>query len=444
MDKIIVYTLKSVAYTLIEPSWFFILIVLGVMLYRQNKKTTVMQQMIIGEKLDSPLELTISQIVIGIVAGTIGSLLLSFIGVIFDINSMVFLIFVISLILMFWSPRYICFAYSGAVLGIISVVLAEISKISGGSVIKIYGTYINLANLDFLKIDVAALMSLVAVMHFIEGLLVMFDGKTGAIPVFTNRGDKIIGGFALKRYWALPISLFLMTQDTKLAATGEKLMSPDWWPIVKPTMSMVLSNAVLGLTTFYGMLGYNTVTFTKDKTEKTIVSGGLIMIYSVLLFIVAQFARFGFVYQVLILIFAPAAHEFMLLIQRYYETSGKPKYISDGNGVMVLEVAPNSPAYEMGIKTGDLLVEINNKKISSEDDIFSTINEATNFIWFKVKRKSEELKEVSYNKMNSAKKLGIVFVPTHIPGDSVVVKLDDNKFKDVFEKIKNKNKDKDE
>lgn len=400
--------------------------------------------MIVGEKLDSPLELTISQIVIGIVAGIVGSLLLSCIGVLFDVNSMVFLIFVISIILMFWSPKYICFAYSGAILGLISVVLAYISKASGGSTIRIFGSFFDLSKLDFLKIDVAALMSLVAVMHFIEGLLIMFDGKTGAIPVFANRGDKIIGGFALKRYWALPIALFIIMHDTSAVSSGEKLLSPDWWPVVKSSLPMDLSKAILGLTTFYGMVGYNTVTFTKDKTEKTLVSGSLIIIYSLLLFIFAQFARFGFIYQILVLLFAPLAHEFMLMIQKYYETSGKPKYISDDNGVMVLEVAPSSPAFEMGIKTGDLLVEINDRKISSEDDIFSAVNAATSFIWFKIKRKNEEFKEISYNKMNSEKKLGIVFVPTHIPGDSVVVKLDENKFKDVFDKIKSRNKDKDE
>lgn len=441
MGKIIVYTLKSLAYTLTDPSWIFILIVLSVMLYKQNKKTTVMQKMIIGEKLDSPLELTISQIVIGIIAGAIASLLLSFIGVVFDENSKVYLIFVISLILMFWNPKYICFSYSGAILGLVSVLLGAFSKINNGYMIEVFGTYFELSKLDFLKIDVTALMSLVAVMHFIEGLLVMFDGKTGAIPVFTNRNDKIIGGFALKRYWALPIALFVVLHDGSLAASGEKLFSPDWWPFVKSSVPMVLTNAVLGLTSFYGMMGYSSVTFTKDKTEKTLVSGSLIMIYSLLLFIIAQLARIGLVYQVFVLIFAPLAHELMLSVQKYYETTGKPKYVSNGTGVMVLEVAPSSPASEMGIKTGDLLVEINNKKITSEDDILSTVNEGTNFIWFRIKMKNEEFKEVSYNKMNLNKKLGIVFVPTHIPGDSVVVKLDDNKFKDVLDRIKNKNKD---
>ena len=37
---------------------------------------------------------------------------------------------------------------------------------------------------------------------------------------------------------------------------------------------------------------------------------------------------------------------------------------------MVLEVTPNSPAYEVGIKRGDKIIEINGQNIKSEGDIF--------------------------------------------------------------------------
>lgn len=442
--EILLYTLRSVAYTLLEPSWIIMLAIMAFVLYRQNKKTTVMQKMIIGENLNSTLELTISQVVLGILAGTLGSVILSYLGVIFDENSMIFLIFIISIALMFVNPRFICFAYSGAILGALSLILSEISHLNNGLGLNIFG--LNVENLDFLKIDITALMTLVAVLHFVEGILVIIDGKTGALPVFTNREDKVIGGFALKRYWALPIALFIMFKDPALQGAGEQVAMPDWWPLVKTSISMdILKNAVLGLTAFYGVIGYSTVTFTKDKREKTLTSGVLIIIYSLMLFAITQLARFGVGFKILTLAFAPLAHEGMLKLQKYIEMAGTPKYVSSENGIMVLEVAPNSPAHEMGIKSGDLLVEINNKKISSEDDIFSGINEASSgFIWFKIKRKADKLIELNYNKMAPEKKLGIVFVPMNIPSSSMVVKLEDTKFKDVLDKMKDKDKDEDE
>ena len=81
--NLIMYTLRSVAYVIVEPSLMLILILLGVMFYMKNKKVTAMQQMIIGDKVNSALELTLSQIVLGILAGVIASLLLSHLGIVF-------------------------------------------------------------------------------------------------------------------------------------------------------------------------------------------------------------------------------------------------------------------------------------------------------------------------------------------------------------------------
>ena len=146
----------------------------------------------------------------------------------------------------------------------------------------------------------------------------------------------------------------------------------------------------------------------------------------------------------LVLLFAPIAHEGMIIFQRYIETKGKPKYISSSEGIMVLAVAPNSPANEMGVKSGDLLVEINNEKIEDEEKIGEIVKESSNFIWLKVKRVTGKFEQLSYDKMNGDRRLGIVFVPRNVPKDSMVINLNKNKFSDVLNKIKNKNKDKDD
>lgn len=57
------------------------------------------------------------------------------------------------------------------------------------------------------------------------------------------------------------------------------------------------------------------------------------------------------------------------------------------------------------------------------------------------KKEAGNFEQVSYSKMNEDKKLGIVFVPRKIPQNSMVIKLDKNKFSDVLNKIKNKDKD---
>lgn len=431
--NILVYTLKAVAYALTQPYLILLLAILAFVLYRKNSETVVMQKMIIGEKINSPFELTISQIVIGIFAGTLISIMMSYLGIIFNNNSAVDLVFLASIVFMFFNPRFICFSYSGALIGLTSVLLS------------MFSVYLKMPGLDFLKIDIVSLMSMIAVLHFVEGILVIIDGKKGSIPVFTNKSGQIIGGFALKRYWIIPIAVFFIFQTKSSPASYLQMSSPDWWPILRNQTAVdILKNAVLMLAPFYAVIGYSSVTFTRDVKGKTLMSGIFIIAYSIVLFIFAQLAGINLFFKMFVLLFAPFAHEGIIILQRYIETVGKPKYVSSEEGIMVLAVAPNSPANEMGIKSGDLLVEINDEKIENEEKITEIIRQCSNFIWLKIKRVTGNFEQVSYNKMNANKRLGIVFVPRNIPKDSMIVKLNKDKFSDILDKVKNKDKDKDD
>ena len=84
---LIIYTLKSVATAIVEPLHLLMLIIMGIMFYLKNRRISIVQKMTIGESLDSPLELTLSQIVLGIIVGALGSLILSLLGITFSENS---------------------------------------------------------------------------------------------------------------------------------------------------------------------------------------------------------------------------------------------------------------------------------------------------------------------------------------------------------------------
>jgi hypothetical protein len=428
---ILVYTLKSIAFAITEPYMAILLFMLALILYRKNVKTTLMQKMIVGESVDNAFELTISQVVIGIFAGTAASLIMSYLGVVFDQNSAVELLFLTSVLFMFYNPRFVCFAYSGAALGLISILLS-------------YAAYLtNNPAWDVLKINIPALMTMVAVLHLVEGVVVLIDGKRGSMPVFTNREDKIVGGFAFQRYWAFPIAIFFIIQDKSLVTSAWQVSMPAWWPIIKTFVPLdILKNAMLMLVPFYGVMGYNSVTFSKSKSKKVQESGLFIIGYSVILFGFAQLAALNIFFKVFVLFFSIVAHEGMLWIQREIDMNGKPMYISSGEGIMVLEVAPKSPAYEMGIKSGDTLLQINDKNIENEAVIVEAIRESSNFIWFDVKRGNGKLEQLSYSKMTFEKRLGLVLVPKNMPKESMVVKLDGTSFKDVLDKLKKKENDK--
>lgn len=420
--ELILYTLRTVAYAIVEPMHIFMLIVLGVMFYLKNKKVTIMQKMTIGESINSPLELTLSQLSLGIIAGAIISLVLSSLGIIFNENSGIEIMFIISIFLLFVKKRFICFAYSGAVLGAISIIsefLANATKTQ---------SYIN--------VNILALMTFVGIMHVVEGFLVMFDGSRGAIPVFSNKENKIVGGFAYNRYWALPVAIFIALSGDISSVATSAIETPNWWPLInKSETLLILSTAIITAMPLYGVVGYNSVSFTNDKVKKPLYSGIGILIYGVILTLVAQVAQFGIIGQIVTIIFAPLGHEIMIKVQNKLEESGDYKYVTDDSGVSVLEVAPMSPAHEAGIRRGDKIIQVNDIKAISEVEIFKIVKDNIHEISLKIRKISGEIVDLKVIPKN--KRLGLLLVPKMVNVENAL-SVDNDNFKKVLEEMKRK------
>ncbi|EOR25213.1 hypothetical protein A500_10760 [Clostridium sartagoforme AAU1] len=420
--ELILYTLRTVAYAIVEPMHIFMLIVLGVMFYLKNKKVTIMQKMTIGESINSPLELTLSQLSLGIIAGAIISLVLSSLGIIFNENSGIEIMFIISIFLLFVKKRFICFAYSGAVLGAISIIsefLANATKTQ---------SYIN--------VNILALMTFVGIMHVVEGFLVMFDGSRGAIPVFSNKENKIVGGFAYNRYWALPVAIFIALSGDISSVATSAIETPNWWPLInKSETLLILSTAIITAMPLYGVVGYNSVSFTNDKIKKPLYSGIGILIYGVILTLVAQVAQFGIIGQIVTIIFAPLGHEIMIKVQNKLEESGDYKYVTDDSGVSVLEVAPMSPAHEAGIRRGDKIIQVNDIKAISEVEIFKIVKDNIHEISLKIRKISGEIVDLKVIPKN--KRLGLLLVPKMVNVENAL-SVDNDNFKKVLEEMKRK------
>ena len=420
--ELILYTLRTVAYAIVEPMHIFMLVILGVMFYSKNKRISIMQKMTIGETINSPLELTLSQIALGIIAGAIVSVMLSVLGIIFNENSGIEIMFMISILLLFIKKRFICFSYSGAVLGAISILSSFLARLTNTE--------------SLININILALMTFVGLMHVAEGFLVIFDGGRGAIPVFSNRDEKIVGGFAYNRYWALPVAIFIAITSNMSTVGTASISTPDWWPIVNRSEAiLILSSAIIAAMPLYGVVAYNSVSFTKEKVKKPIYSGIGILLYGIILVLVAQLAQFGIIGQIIAVIFAPLAHELMIKIQNKIEKNGDYIYVTDDNGVTVLEVAPNSPAYTSGIRRGDKIIKVNGNKVVSEVEIFKAIRENSSEISMNVRRISGEIVDLSVLPKN--KRVGMLVVPRMVKADNTI-SVDNDDFKKVLEEMKRK------
>lgn len=426
--NILMHTLRSIAYMLTDMYSLLLLILLGVILYTKNIKTVTMQKTVLGEKVNSPFELTISQIVIGIFGGTVASIIMAYLGVMFYQTSGIYILFLISILLMSWKPRMICFSYSASILGILSILSYYITLFMGVEKIK------------FLDIDIPSMIALVAVLHIVEGLLIMIDGSRGAIPVFSRRKEQIIGGFALRRLWPLPIAFFVLLNNAELLNSSNNVPMPNWWPILNTTVpEKILMSSVVALVSFYGVLGYNSITFTKSKERKAVSSGLSIMTYGVIMLLIAQISGRNTFIKIISILSMPIIHETMIVLQQYMEIRKEPKYISNDEGIMVLDVAPNSLAANMGIESGDLLLEINNENIKSEWDIKEIINRRIiDSIKIKVRKNNGNIKELLHENAYGVNKLGAILIPKSTKKEENILKPAENTFSEVLKNAKEK------
>jgi len=424
--NLIIYTLRNVAGAIINPPLVFVLITLLIVLHLKNRKTVAMQKIILGGSVNSSIELTLSQLVLGIIGGSIGSLILTSLGVVFSSNSGIAYMFIISIFLMFLRPRLICFSYSAAILGAISIL------------IKLGSRFVpEISNSIILNVDILYLMIFVGVFHIVEGILVMIDGDRGALPVFTKRDGKILGGYALKRYWVLPIAIMLAftMNDSSLNYMTENLQNPDWWPLIKsPSGISLIASSVISIFPFYAILGYSSITFTRSKREKAISSGCYILSYGIIVTLVAQVARLGIIGEIVVVAFAPFAHELMLKIQMKSEENRSPKFVSDEEGLVILEISADSQVKELGIDVENKLLLINNKTIDSESEAYSIMKENLYNAVLKIKDSNGIIKDIEFRHTRNTR-LGMLLVPRSVEKEDVIP-VDDSSFKSVLSALK--------
>ena len=421
---LIVHSLKSVATAIIEPMHLIMLVIFGVIFYFKNVRIVSIQKMTLGEGINTPLELTLSQIILGILAGAIGSIILSILGVTFSENSGIEFILMISILSLFYKKKYISYAYSAAILATIGIILNIISNAIGVKLL--------------LDINVLSLITFVGVIYILEGLLIMFDGSRGAIPVFTKKEDKIVGGFSFSRYWPMPIAILMIFSNS--APGGESIYSnlASWWPIINRESTLALiTTAMIASIPIYGILGYSNVTFTQEKKTKSLRCGITIALYGLSVVLVTQLANINILGQIVSIIYVPLVFELIMRYEYRVEKKGKFLYVSDDEGIMVLEVTPNSPAYEVGIKRGDKIIEINGQSIKSEVDILKIARESIFKVPVKIKNNSGQVLEYIIQPRN--KRLGMLLVPRLVKREDIFeIKADD--LKNIINELKNKSK----
>ncbi|TCP55902.1 hypothetical protein EV586_103561 [Tumebacillus sp. BK434] len=372
---------------------FYVALLLVLMQYlRQNG----MERRMFGVRCTSVFEQFLRSLLFGIGGGVLATLLLTVVGAVLSPVDLIY-VWVVALVLAVINVRYVCFAYAGGLLSVVSLILQALPRFAGGPawLMNIYH--------DLLSLHIAELMALVAVLHLVEALLVRFHGAQAPLPVFVEgKRGRLIGGFILQKFWVIPMGAFVVT------GTGAGVAVPDWWPL----MSLGVIGAGLTVVPVPAILGFSGAALTKTPRTTALRTSNYLLGYSVLLLGLAIGSSYFAPLLWLTALFCTVAHELLILWEVREEQSGQPLYVRPLQGLKILSVLPKSPAEEIGLVSGETIVKVNGMPVNSPYELHFAINQNPAYAKLEVLTPEGEPRFASTPiYMGDHHQLGIILVP---------------------------------
>ncbi|UNC90778.1 site-2 protease family protein [Candidatus Contubernalis alkaliaceticus] len=382
-------------------NFIFWLVVLLVVF--QYKKTVGMEVKMFGVPKNSILRQTLVSAGFGILGGILASVMLIIVGISLDQVGIIYL-WPLAILFMFINPRYICFAYAGGIIGLLSMVSKGLSPILPN----------NIFLEGLININVPGLMALIGILHLTESLLIALSGHIGVSPLFIkNNSGQVVGGFSLQKFWPLPIvGLITILVPEAVQQLPQGLEMPTWWPLLGS--SQILEEGVKAafmMLPIAAGLGYGDISISSFPREKTLRSAKNLSGYSLLLLGLAILAYYRVELMFLAVIFAPLGHEYLIIKGNREEFSKEPIFVPPEKGIKILDTLPGYPGHKAGLSSGDVIMRINDCIMEDRSDLNRCIQSEEKHFTLWVEKVNGKKVKYRINLESSPKKLGIILVP---------------------------------
>lgn len=374
--------IRSLPSVFLNPFFWIIILII----WRQYKKVANFEKDMFGKIMENPGEKVLYALIMGIVGGFIGSIVITFLGVSIDEAGLVY-VWPLALLLMLIHPRFICFSYAGGIVSLFSLITGKIN------------------------VDVAGLMALVAVLHLVESILIYFGGYLHASPVYIKNDDfGVIGGFSLQEFWPVPI--ILLTVIVGEAPAEGVVQMPNWWPLLKPTENIMQLNPIFMMVPIVAALGYGDIALTSTPKIRCRRTGINLLIFSLILLSLSVMASRYLFFAYIAAIFAPVAHEVLIFLGKKLEKQNPPLFRAPEYGEMVLDVIKGSKAEKAGLRSGDVILNVNGRDLINTNDFENIMEQFPSYMYITFrtvdgKIKTREIKAFPYG----TNRIGVILVP---------------------------------
>ncbi|MDH7577954.1 MAG: PDZ domain-containing protein [Bacillota bacterium] len=370
---------------LTEP--FFWLVVLLVWLQYQRMLRT--KEALFGFR-DSPFRVAGVALGYGIIGGLAGSCLMVLFGI--SINGLgIGYLWLLAIALMLINPRFLCFSYAGGILALFSLVTG------------------------YPKVNISALMGLVAVLHLVESVLILISGHFDPLPVYVrNRFGRVVGAFNLQKFWPIPLAVMAILTGVPHQVPGDIIKMPEWWPLIRPWGELENQEIIYSIFPVVAALGYGELAITRLPREKAKHSALNLALFSLVLLGLAVLASHYSRWAVLAALFAPLGHELVIHLGRRAEFEGRPRFVPPSRGVMVLDVFKGSPAARAGLRAGDVILRLGGVPVNSRAELLSALELVNSSFIMEVTSSAGSSLRVQVLREEGVP-LGLILVPE--PGD---------------------------
>lgn len=321
----------AVIHLLIQP-YYYIALLFIVLYYRRQ---VALERKLIHVKQHSWGLETWRTVWSGLVMGLLVSVAAVALGISLPPDAVI-CIWIVSLVLMLFRVRFLCFAYSIGLLGIIQFIFSFFpDALQAGTAGRLVTA--------LREMDIPALLVLAGLLHLAEALLARWQGARLASPLFLEgKRGKVVGGYQLEAFWPLP--LFLLVPSA--AGTGDL----PWQPLL---------GGGLGLVSLPVIIGFSEMTQSLLPARKAARTAGRLLAYSVVLLGVSLLASVWSPLTLVAALLALLLHEGLNWYSALEERSTSPMFVHPPAGRKVLAVLPGSPAEELGILPGEVLLKVN-------------------------------------------------------------------------------------
>lgn len=228
--------------------------------------------------------------------------------------------------------------------------------------------------------DAAGLLVLVALLHAAEAVLIRKQAARMAGPMFMeSKRGRVVGAYRMQSMWPVPLLL--------LFPAGEGAALP-WTPL----FGGELWQHGWSLIAFPIVIGFSELTFTKLPQQKAALSSTRLFAYASLLLAISLAAAWWAPLVPVAAIAAIGMHEGLIWLSRREEAEHSPVFTQDAGGLRILAVLPNSPAAELGIMQGEVIVKVNGVKVRTKEELHQALRMNSAFCKLEVNNLSGEVR----------------------------------------------------